>query len=121
MATRFFAALTAALLLIGPVTWAQSQPTDPPGRVGRLSAVEGAVQQRTPDDNDWVQANLNYPVTTGFAIAPQDGGRAEIQVGSMALRVGPASELDVTNLDDRDTSLTLAQGELSIRLGRLAR
>ena len=120
MATRFFAAFTAALLLISPATWAQSQPADPPGRVGRLSAIEGAVQQRTPDDNDWVQANLNYPVTTGFAIAPQDG-RAEIQVGSMALRVGSASELDVTNLDDRNVSLTLAQGELSIRLGRLTR
>ena len=97
MATRFFAAVTAALLLISPATWAQSQSTDPPGRVGRLSAIEGAVQQRTPDDNDWVQANLNYPVTIGFAIAPQDGGRAEIQVGSMALRVGPVSELDVKN------------------------
>src|SRR5438477_914415 len=120
MATRFFAAVTAALLLTSPATWAQSQSTDPPGRVGRLSAIEGAVQQRTPDDNDWVQANLNYPVTTGFAIAPQDG-RAEIQVGSMALRVGPASELDVTNLDDRNVSLTLAQGELSIRLARLTR
>src|SRR5216683_7534670 len=86
MATRFFAAVTTALLLISPATWAQSQSTDPPGRVGRLSAIEGAVQQRTPDDNDWVQANLNYPITAGFAIAPQDGGRAEIQVGSMALR-----------------------------------
>jgi hypothetical protein len=121
MATRFFAAVTAVLLLIGPATWAQAQSADPPGRVGRLSAVEGAVQQRTPDDNDWVQANLNYPVTTGFAIAPQDGGRAEIQVGSMALRVGPVSELDVTNLDDRNASLTLAQGELNLRVGRLTR
>jgi len=27
----------------------------------------------------------------------------------MALRVGPASELDITNLADRDASLTLAQ------------
>jgi hypothetical protein len=78
------------------------------------------VQQRTPDENDWTQANLNYPVASGFAIAPQDGGRAEIQVGSMALRIGPASELDVTNLGDHDASFTLAQGELSVRLGRLA-
>jgi len=121
MATRLLAALSAALLLVSPNLWAQSQSTaDPPGRVGRLSAIEGTVQQRTPDDNDWVQANLNYPVTTGFAIAPQDGARAEIQVGSMALRVGPVSELDVGNLGDHDASLTLAQGELNVRVGRLA-
>jgi hypothetical protein len=120
MAARFLTALAAALLLVSPTVWAQSQPADPPGRVGRLSAIEGAVQQRAPDDNDWTQANLNYPVTSGFAIAPQDGGRAEIQVGSMALRVGSASELDVANLGDRDASLTLAQGELNVRAGRLA-
>ena len=120
MAARFLAVFAAALLLVSPAVWAQSQPADPPGRVGRLSAIEGAVQQRTPDDNDWTQANLNYPVTTGFAIAPQDGGRAEVEIGSMALRVGPASELDVTNLGDRDASLTLAQGELNVRVGRLA-
>src|SRR5579864_6694103 len=106
MAARFLTAVAAALLLISPDLWAQSQPADPPGRVGRVSAIEGSVQQRTPDDNDWTAASLNYPVSTGFAIAPQDGGRAELQVGSMALRVGSASELDVTNLGDRDASLT---------------
>jgi hypothetical protein len=120
MAARFLTAFAAALFLVGPTVWAQSQPADPPGRVGRLSTIEGPVQQRTPDDNDWTQANLNYPVTTGFAIATQEGGRTEIQVGSMALRVGSASELDVTNLGDRDASLTLAQGELNVRLGRLS-
>jgi hypothetical protein len=118
MAARFLTAVAAALLLISPSLWAQSQPADPPGRVGRVSAIEGSVQQRTPDDNDWTAANLNYPVSTGFAIAPQEGGRAELQMGSMALRVGSASELDVTKLDDRDASLTLAQGELNLRVGR---
>ncbi|MGH7126870.1 MAG: DUF6600 domain-containing protein, partial [Stellaceae bacterium] len=121
MAARFLTAFTAALLLVSPNLWAQSQAADPPDRVGRLSAIEGTVQQRTPDDNDWVQANLNYPVTTGFALAPQENGRGEIQVGSMALRVGPQSELDVTNLGDRDASLTLAQGELNLRVGELPR
>jgi hypothetical protein len=121
MIARFPTILAAALLLVSPNLWAQSQPADPPSRVGRLSAIEGNVQQRTPDDNDWGAANLNYPVSTGFAIAPQDGGRAEIQVGSAALRVGPQSELDVTNLTDAETSLTLAQGELSVRVGEIPR
>ena len=120
MTARFLSILAAALLLVSPNLWAQSQQADPPGRVGRLSAIDGSVQQRTPDDNDWVQADLNYPVTTGFAIAPQENGRAEIQVGATALRVGPLSELDVTSLTDRETSLTLAQGELNLRVGQLS-
>src|SRR5689334_18944574 len=119
MTARSLSILAAALLLVSPNLWAQSQPADPPDRVGRLSDIEGTVQQRTPDDNDWVAANLNYPVTTGFAIAPQDGGHAEIEVGTMALRVGPVSELDVTTLTERETSLTLAQGELNLRVGQL--
>ena len=121
MAARILTAVAAALLLVSPSLRAQSQSADPPSRVGRLSAIEGSVQQRTPDDNDWVAANLNYPVTSGFAIAPQDGGRAEIQVGSTAVRVGQLSELDVTTLADGETSLTLAQGELNVRVGQLPR
>src|SRR5579871_5322813 len=105
MAGRFLVALTAALLLISPTLKAQTQSSDPPARVGRLSALDGTVQQRTPDDNDWVQANLNYPVSDGFSIAPQDGGRAEIEVGTTALRVGPLSELDVNTLNERQTSV----------------
>src|SRR5579872_573285 len=121
MAGRFLVALTAALLLVSPTLKAKSQSTDPPARVGRVSAIDGTVQQRTPDDNDWIQANLNYPVSDGFAIAPQDGGRAEIEVGPIALRVGPLSELDVSTLNELQTSLTLAQGELSLTVGQLAR
>jgi uncharacterized protein DUF6600 len=41
-------------------------------------------------------------------------------VGSMALRVGSASELDINSLGDHDATVTLAQGELNVRLGRLA-
>ena len=46
MAARFLTALAAALLLVSPTVWAQSQPADPPARVGRLSAIEGTVQQK---------------------------------------------------------------------------
>jgi hypothetical protein len=118
MAARFLATAAAVLLLSGSIGWAQT--ADPPGRVGRLSLIEGTVQQRSADDNDWTQAGLNYPVTSGFAIATQEDGRAELQVGSMALRLGPTSELDVNTLNDREATLTLAQGELNVQLGRVA-
>jgi hypothetical protein len=121
MLTRFvtgWGALVSAFLLVGGAF--AEEPQDPPGRVGRLSYIEGAVQQRTADDADWTRATLNHPVSNGFAVATQEGGRAELQVGSMAVHIGGNSELDVTALADHGTTLTLAQGEINLRLGRLA-
>ncbi|HKX09706.1 MAG TPA: DUF6600 domain-containing protein, partial [Stellaceae bacterium] len=119
--------LLAGFLLIGASAFAQPQepspvsaePQDPPGRVGRLSFIEGAVQQRSAGEADWTAASPNYPVTTGFALATRDGGRAEIQVGSMAVRIGSNSELDVNTLADHGATLVLAEGEINLRLGQL--
>ncbi|HUN45263.1 MAG TPA: hypothetical protein VMU85_02030, partial [Stellaceae bacterium] len=123
MLRRIFALLAVALLTVSAPAWAQStetaEPVDPPDRVGRLSLVEGAVQQRSADDQQWSPATGNYPVTDGFAVATQDG-RAEIEVGSLALRVGANSELDVNTLTDTAAVVTLAQGEINLRLGRLS-
>ena len=97
-----------------------AEPQDPPGRVGRLSFIEGGVQQRSAGDADFTGASLNYPVTNGFALATQEGGRAEIQLGSMAVRIGSDSELDVNAIGDHTTTLTLARGEINLRLAQLA-
>src|SRR5712692_6530953 len=121
MTTRFvivIGSFLAAVILIGANAFAE--PPDPSVRVGRLSLIEGAVQQRTADGASWTRADLNYPVTNGFAIATQEGGRAEIQAGSMAVRVGGDSELDVNNLGDHSAALTLARGEINLRVDRLA-
>ena len=130
MTSRFstiVGSLAVAFLILSFAAFAQTQrppnsaePQDPPGRVGRLSFIEGAVQQRGAGDADWTRASLNYPVTNGFAVATQEGGRAEIQVGSMSVRIGSDSELDVNALSDHGTTLTLAQGEINVRLGGLA-
>src|SRR5258708_14634857 len=95
----------SALILIGANAFAE--PQDPPGRVGRLSYIEGAVQQRTADDADWPRAALNHPVSNGFAVATQEGGRAELQVASMAVRLRVNRELDTDPLADHGTTLTL--------------
>jgi hypothetical protein len=120
-----FGSIAAALLLIDISALAQSQDSlapaeDPPGRVGRLSFIEGAVRQRSAGDTDWAGAQLNYPVTNGFALATDEGGRAEIQMGSMALRIGSDSELDVATLTDHRATLTVARGEINLRLDRAA-
>jgi hypothetical protein len=121
MTARFvigIGSFVSAVILIGANAFAE--PQDPPGRVGRLSLIGGAVQQRTADDASWTRAELNYPVTNGFAVATGEGSRAEIQAGSMAVRVGSDSELDVNDLADHSAALTLARGEINLRVDRLA-
>src|SRR5712691_8417668 len=93
MTTRFVIGIgsfvSAVILVVANIAAdAFAEPQDPPGRVGRLSLIEGAVQQRTADGASWTRADLNYPVTNGFAVATQEGGRAEIEVGLMAVRIG---------------------------------
>ncbi|HUK09956.1 MAG TPA: DUF6600 domain-containing protein [Stellaceae bacterium] len=106
--------LVALLLNVSAFAQTAPEPQDPPGRVGRLSDVEGTVQQRTADSPNWAAATLNFPVSNGFALAAQPGGRAEIEVGTFVIRVGGNSEIDIDTLDDKNAVLTVAQGEISL-------
>ena len=59
---------------------------DPPGRVARLSFTAGAVAFRPASVDDWTNALINYPVTTGDHLWVDRGGRAELQIGTTAVR-----------------------------------
>lgn len=63
----------------------------------------------------------NRPLVTGDRLWADAGGRAELQAGSVALRLGPSTSVNVLNLDDRTTQMELAQGSLYVRVWRLDR
>ncbi len=89
---------------------------DPPGRVGRLSYIEGTMSSRDGQDDSWDFAVINAPVTNGNSFWAQPGARGEIQVGSAVIRIGGSTELDIVRLDDSATELSIPQGELNIAL-----
>jgi hypothetical protein len=93
---------------------------DPPSRVGRLSYREGPVSLQPTGINDWVDAEINRPLTTGDYIWVGDRGRAEFHVGSAALRLSAGSAFEFLNLDDRAVQIRLSQGILTVRLRYLA-
>src|SRR5207245_1114231 len=80
----------------------------------RLSYMQGNVSLQVSGANDWSQATLNYPLTTGDRIYADQGARAELEVGSAAVRLFEATDLTVANLQDQVMQLGLGQG--SIRL-----
>jgi len=60
---------------------------DPPSRVARLGYMSGAVSFSPAGQNDWVQASLNRPLTTGDRLWADARGRAELQVGDAMIRM----------------------------------
>jgi hypothetical protein len=100
-----------------PPLGAPQQPAgDPPARVGRLAQVSGTVSYHTQDDTQWSPAALNYPVTAGNAFWTQPNAQAEIQVSASRIAMAPATELDVTALDDTTFQAAEPQGETYLRI-----
>jgi hypothetical protein len=89
---------------------------DPPDRVGRLSYVEGSVSIRGPEEDGWGPARLNWPVTSGSAVWTEPGGRAEIQVGAVTMRVDQETELNILRLEDDRMELAVPQGAANIHV-----
>jgi hypothetical protein len=93
-----------------------AQGGDPPSRVARLNHLEGPVSFRPGSVEDWTGATLNYPLTTGDHLWADSGARAELHVGSTAIRLSSATALEVLNLDDRIVQLGLTQGSLNVHV-----
>lgn len=92
---------------------------DPPSRVARLGYTTGAVSFSPAGENDWVQATINRPLTTGDRLWADVNARAELQLGGAAIRMGDSTSITLLDLDDNIVQIQLAQGTLNIRVRRL--
>ena len=106
-------ALGGLIALTAGAAFAQ---TDPPGRVGRLSYIDGTVSFHTADQTEWAPATLNYPVVVGESFWTEPQARAEIQVGPAEFRLDESTALDIVALDDAHTRLGLSQGTINLHL-----
>src|SRR5258708_34387900 len=104
----------ATILMVSLASLLGAQ-VDPPSRVGRISYREGPVSLQPTGINDWVDADINRPLTTGDNIWVGDRGRAEFHVGSTALRLSAGSDFQFLNLDDQTVQIRLSEGTLTVR------
>ena len=93
---------------------------DPPSRVGRLNFISGSVSFQPGGVDDWVEARINRPLTTGDHLWTDRDGRAELHVGAAAVRLNSETAFEFLNLDDSSVQIRLAQGSLIVRLRDLA-
>ena len=113
--TRAIALAFAVAALLAPgLVHAQE---DLPGRVGRVADVAGELFIAPPDRPDeWVAIGLNYPVTSGDNLWAGTEGRAEIDYGGGQFRLAGDTNLHVSQLDDRQLALFVAEGRLIVRI-----
>jgi len=107
------------LVLLPTVRVADRASDDPPSRVGRLSYLAGSVSFRPGSVEDWAAATINYPLTTGDRVWTDAGARAEVTIGSSAIRLGSQSAFGFLALDDRTTQVRLGQGSVEVRVRSL--
>jgi FecR protein len=116
----FWILLAGMGLTVVTVSTATAQDDyDPPGRVARMNFAQGSVSFQPGGEGDWVDAVPNRPLTSGDNLWTDQGSRAELHVGSTALRLGPETSLTFLDLDDNTTQLRLSQGSLIFRVRHL--
>lgn len=113
------------ILLLGVIALAPNRAVaddnqeDPPGRVARLSYVSGQVSFSPSGTDDWVSAVLNRPITTGDKLWTDQNSRAELQIGSLVIRLGDMSGFSFLNLDDHMTQIRLTEGTVNLHVVRI--
>lgn len=101
-------------------TTRDSQPSqndqDPPGRVARLNYIDGSVSFQPSGDRDWIDAALNRPLVTGDNLWADENSRAELHIGSTALRLGEKTGVTLLEVSDHAVQIRLAMGSLIVNV-----
>ena len=121
IARRMCWALLVATIFAAAVSRPVLADDDPPGRVARLNLSQGSVSFLPAGgaDNDWAAAIANRPMTTGDRLWTDQDGRAELHVGSTAIRIDRNTGISFLTLSDGLVQLQLSAGTTVIRLRRL--
>src|SRR5467141_718526 len=98
---------------------ATADEDDPPSRVARLSYAQGTVSFNPGGTDDWVSAVVNRPIISGDKLWTDNGARAELHIGSAAIRLSGNTGFSFSNLDDRMAQIRLTEGTLDVRVRRL--
>src|SRR5438067_2192567 len=94
---------------------------DPPSRVARLKYLDGQVSVQPGGVDEWVAANINRPLTTADNVWTDRDSRAELHLGTAALRMNSETSVTLTNLTDSTVQVQLHQGTLNLHIADLFR
>jgi len=98
---------------------AQEPVTDPPGRVARLSLKDGEVSLAPAGTEEWADAVVNRPITSGDRLWVGKDGRAELQIGTASVHLDRSTGFEFIELDDDVMQMSLTEGVATVRIRTL--
>jgi hypothetical protein len=107
----------AALLVVSGI--AAAQDADPPSRVARIAYMTGPVSFEPASVDQWADAALNYPMTTGDNLYTDTGARAVLRIGQNAIRLNSGTNFQFVNLSDSVVQTSVNAGSLSLHVRHL--
>ena len=94
---------------------ANDDSAGPPSRVARLSYIAGDLGFLAAGaQDDWVDASVNRPLTTGDRLSSGHDGRAELEFGGAVLRMNDRTDVALLDLNEKMAQVELSQGTLSL-------
>src|SRR5262249_36300879 len=114
---RIFSAFAPTLGLVALL--AAMAMADPPARVARINYLQGPVSLQRGDLDEWNQAVINYPLVANDSLWTGDRSRAELHIGSTAIRLSDQTSISFLNLTDQVIQIRLAKGSIELHLNRL--
>ncbi len=108
--------IAAALVGTGAAAQMADAATDPPARVGTLTYLSGPVQLIDMRDGSSQQATLNWPITSDLRLSTGRLGRAEVRIGSLALRADDETDVEFTRVDDEAIQFTVLRGSIALNV-----
>src|SRR6202790_1775792 len=109
-------AMTLALFL---PKLALADEDDPPSVVARLAYSQGVVSFQPAGTEDWVDAGINRPITTGDKLWSDQDGRVELQLDASTIRLFHSTGFSFLNLNDNITQVRLSEGTILVRVRHL--
>ncbi len=113
---RFAPAMWVVLLVFVSAVTAMA---DPPNRAVDIRYLSGQVSLQPGGVNDWVAAVINRPLTSADRVWTDRDSRAELGLGTAALRMDSETSLTLINVDDQNVQVELDQGTLNLHIRKL--
>ncbi len=107
----------AAFLALSGI--AAAQDVDPPSRVARIAYISGPVSFEPASVDQWTDASLNYPMTTGDNLYTDNGARAVLRIGRNSIRLNSGTNFQFVNLSDNVVQTSINAGNLSLHVRHL--
>src|SRR5580658_6709252 len=101
----------AVLLFVAGIATAQD---DPSSRVARIAYLVGPVSFEPASVDQWADASLNYPMTTGDNLYTDTGARAVLRIG-----LNSGTNFQFVNLSDSVVQTSVNAGSLSLHVRHL--